>query len=192
MQTADFDVNDFVKPRQGDERLAVRFFVKAKQNGEKSQEAGRPVFEDVEYINIMVPGDRNNIILRPVTNTDKARFAQQYEHWKKNHDNEGLVGTPLEAWGILSLSQVEEFRYFGVRTVEHMAVLRDDICQKLPGATQLKQRAEAFLAAAKDAEPLRKVQAELQKRDSDIAAMQAAIQDQAKIIEELRAAQRKK
>lgn len=186
VETADFDVADFTQPRKGDERLAVRFFKKAKQHAAKSEEAGRPIFEEVEYIHVMVPGDRNHIITRPVTVMDKARFSQQYEHWKRTASNDGITGTPLEAWGVLSLAQVEEFRYFGIRTVEDMAQLRDDVCQKMPGAVTLKQRAEAFLAAAKEAEPVRKVQAELAKRDQDIDALRKALDDQARIIEELR------
>lgn len=187
VETADFDVQDFVQPRKGDERLAVRFFTKAKQNAQKSEEAGRPIFEEVEYVNIMVPGDRNHIITRPVTIQDKARFSQQYEHWRKNANNEGVVGTPLEAWGILSLAQVEEFRYFGVRTVEDMAALRDDVCQKMPGAITLKQRAEAFLVAAREAEPVRRVQVELAKRDEQMKAMENSLAEQARIIKELEA-----
>lgn len=185
METAEFDVNDFTQPRKGDERLAVRFFVKPKQHAEKSQAEGRPIFEEVEYIQVMVPGDRNHIIIRPVSVADKARFSKQYEHWKTTHNNDGVIGTPLEAWGVLSLAQVEEFRYFGVRSVEDMAELRDDVCQRIPGAVQLKQRAAAFLAAAKEAEPVRKVQAELEKRDADIAALNAALADQARIIKDL-------
>lgn len=185
MQTAEYNHEDFTKPRAGDEKLAVRFFIKAKQDAEASQIEGRPVFREHEYVQIMVPGDRNQAIVRPLAQHDRERFSQQYDHWKKTQSNDLVVGTPLEAWGILSLAQIEEFRYFGVRTIEHMAELRDDICQKMPGAITLKQKAMKFLELAKEDAPLRKVQAELDKRDNELATLKAAVEDQAKVIKKL-------
>lgn len=187
METADFNHEDFSKPRAGDERLAVRFFVKAKQDSEASVKEGRPIFKDVDFIQIVVPGDRNNAHVRPVAPNDKIRFQKQWEHWKATQNNDAVIGTPLEAWGILSLSQVEEFRYFGVRTIEQMASLNDSVCQKMHGAVALKQRATNFLQIMKEEAPMRRVQAELDARDKKIAELDAAIKDQASIIEELRA-----
>lgn len=187
MQTADFNYEDFSKPRAGDEKLAVRFFVKAKQDSEASREAGRPIFREHEYLQIIVPGDRNQAVVRPVSGQDKARFSKQYEHWRATQTNDITVGTPLEAWNLLTLSQIEEYKYFGVRTIEQMADLRDDTCQKITGATGLKQKAQAFLSIAKDAAPMKQVQIELDKRDIQISTMQAALDDQAKIIKQLQA-----
>lgn len=183
MQVAEFDHNDFSRPRAGDERLAVRFFVKAKQDPDLTAEAGGiPKFREHEYIQIMVPGDRNNIIARPLTDRDKDRFARQYEHWKKTQTNELVTGTPLEAWGILNLAQIEEYRYFGVRTIEQLGNLNDDICQKITGAVGLKQRAQTFLAMAKDEAPMKRVQAELDKRDNQIATLTAAVEEQSRLL----------
>lgn len=187
METAEYDYKDFTRPRAGDERLAVRFFRKAKQNPDKTQEAGRPIFDEVDYVQVMIPGDRNATNMRPVRPGDIQRFQKQYEHWKSTQSNEMVSGTPLEAWGVLSLAQVEEFRYFGVRTIEHMAELRDDVCMKITGALQLKQRAVQFMQIAKDEAPMRKVQAELDKRDGEIETLRQAIAEQAQQLKELRA-----
>jgi hypothetical protein len=193
MQTAEFDYKEFEKGnREGDKRLAIRFFTKARQDMEASQEAGRPIFKEVDYIQVMLPGDRTQVNIRPVMPGDKVRWARQYEHWKSTKNNDVVEGTPLEAWNILSLAQIEEYRYFGVRTIEHMAELRDDIVGRITGATSLKQKAQAFLALAKDEAPLKKVQAELDKRDNDIAALKAAIEDQAKVIKQLQSERSKK
>lgn len=180
MDTADFDVKSFAEgSRMGDEKLALRFFTKAKQDMDKTAEAGRPIFREIDYIHIMVPGDRNQAIIRPVAPADKIRFERQYEHWKKTQSNDVMIGTPLEAWNILSLSQIEEFRYFGVRSIEHMADLRDDVAQKITGALQLKQKAQAFIAIMKEEAPMKKVQSELDKRDKEIAALTASMAEMA-------------
>lgn len=186
METADFNVHDFdAGNNAGDAKLSLRFFTKAKQDAELTQAEGRPIFKEVEYIQVMIPGDRNQINIHPVTNQDRARFTKQYEHWKQNKNNDTVVGTPLEAWNILTLSQIEEYRYFGIRTIEQMADLRDDVCGKITGATILKQKAQVFMAILKDEAPMKKVQVELDKRDNELATMRAAIEDQAKLIKKL-------
>lgn len=182
----EYDYQDFEKERAGDDKLAIRFFRKAQQDSEATAREKRPIFKEVDYIQIMVPGDKSSIIVRPVSPSDKGRFARQYEHWQKTQQETLLEGTPLEAWGIMNLAQVEEYRYFGVRTIEHMAELRDDLCQKIMGATTLKQKAQKFIQLAKEEAPMRKVQAELDARDTKIGALETAVADQAKIIEELR------
>src|SRR5882672_146746 len=188
----EYDHNVFKQDQAGDEKLAIRFFRKAKQDSESSIRENRPVFMEIDYIQIVVPGDRTSTIVRPVTDSDIGRFGKQYEHWKKTNQEEMLNGTPLDAWGILNLAQIEEFRYIGVRTIEHMANLRDDICQKIMGATQLKQKATAFLEMAKADAPLKKVQEELDKRDTTIASLEEAVKQQGKLIEELQKAGAKK
>ena len=186
MQAADFDVRDFeANNSAADARLLVRFFVKAKQDPERTAAEGRPIFKEAEFIQIMVAGDRNASHIRPVAPGDKLRFGKQYDHWKKTQNNEMLTGTPLEAWGVLSLAQAEEYRYFGVRTIEQMAELRDDIVLKIPGATKLKQRAREFLDISRSEAPLKAVNAELEKRDNEIATLRKAIEDQAALIKDL-------
>lgn len=183
--TLEYDHEDFTKARAGDEKLAIRFFRKAKQNGEETAKQGRPIFEEIDYIQIVVPGDRTSTIVRPISEQDKVRFEKQYEHWKKTQQEEMVTGTPLEAWGIMSLAQIEEYRYFGVRTIEQMAGLRDDVCQKIMGGLQLKQKAVNWIAIAKEEAPLKKVQAELDARDTRIASLEAALSEQGKLLEKL-------
>src|SRR5262245_17200254 len=180
-QEYDGDAELFTKESKGDDRLAVRFFLKPARDDVKSEAEGRMVFRDVEYIQIMVPGDRDNIIVRPAGEGDKRRFSKQYQDWKANERSEQVVGTPLELWGKLTLSQVEEFRYIGCRTVEQLAELRDDAMLRMPGAVDLKRKAQAFLQAQKDEAPMRMLQAELDKRDARDAERDVAmkaLQDQ--------------
>lgn len=178
MQMFESNVEDFTKARAGDEKLALRFFTKAAQDAEATAREGRPIFKEVEYIQIVNPGDRTTTNIRPIGPADKGRFAQQIAHWRATQQSEQLVGTPLEAWGIMSLAQIEEYRYFGVRTIDQMGDLRDDVCQKIMGATTLKQRAQKFLQLAKDEAPVKAVHAELKKRDEEIEMLKQAIADQ--------------
>jgi hypothetical protein len=186
LATFEGDQHEFTRARAGDEKLAVRFFAKATQDGEQTALQGRPIFKEVDYIQIVLPGDRTNTVVRPVSAVDAERFRLQFEHWKRTKEEQMLQGTPLEAWGIMNLAQIEEYRYFGVRTIDQMAELRDDVCQKIMGATPLKQRAIAFLAMAKDKAPLQAVQAELVKRDEQIESLTKAVEAQAAELKAMR------
>lgn len=181
METFNEDVELFTKETKGDDRLAVRFFLKPARDDAASAADGVMRFKDVEYVQIMVPGDRDNIIIRPAGEGDKRRFGQQYRDWKADKSSEQAVGTPLDMWGRLTLSQVEEFRYIGVRTIEQLAVLNDSAMLRMPGAAELKRKAQAFLDAQKEEAPMRHLQAELEKRDSDTNALKeqlAQLQEQ--------------
>lgn len=184
MDTIDYDYTIHSRPRAGDERLAVRFFRKAKQDPDKTAEAGRPIFVEYDFIQVMVPGDRDSAHVRPVRPNDIVRFKQQYDHWKATQNNDAVSGTPIEVLG-LTLGQVEEYRYFGVRTVEQMAELRDDIVLKMMGASTFKQKAQAYLEIIKSEAPMRKVSVELEKRDNQIETLQTAIAEQAILIKQL-------
>lgn len=178
METYNEDVDLFTTERKGDERLAVRFFKKAARDDVASTADGVMRFKEVDYIQIMVPGDRDNIIIRPAGEGDKRRFAKQYEDWQRNEKGEQLLGTPLELWGRLSLPQIEEMRYIGVRSVEQLAELNDSAMLKMPGAVEMKRKAAAFIAAQKEEAPMRKMQAELEQRDTKIEEQAQAIEQQ--------------
>lgn len=187
METLEYNHEDFGRPRAGDEKLAIRFFKKASQDMEQTREQNRPIFAETEYIQIMVPGDKTTIVVRPISYDDHQRFAKQYESWKSSHKEslDVLIGTPLETWNQLSLAQVEEFRYFGIRTVEHLAALRDDVMMKMPGAIDMKKRAQTFLDAAAAGAPLAHMQAELDKRDNEMVTLRNMLKEQGDKIEAL-------
>jgi hypothetical protein len=186
LQTFEGDQHEFMRARAGDEKLAVRFFTKAMQDSDQTAIQGRPIFKEFDYIQIVIPGDRSNTIVRPISVQDVDRFQKQYDHWKRTKEEEMLQGTPLDAWGIMNLAQIEEYRYFGVRTIDQMATLSDDICGKIMGATPLKQRAIQFLALAKEGAPLKAMNAELVKRDQQIADLTQAVKDQAEELKAMR------
>lgn len=185
MEVFEADVRDFQPGAQGvDANLAVRFFTHPIMNEDKSTQEGRPIFDDTEMIEIRVRGDRNNIIQRPVRPEDKRRFREAYKAYTEEA-KELEDGTPLNEWPLVTKSMVEELKYLGFRTVEHVAVANDGVCARVPGLTQLKQRAQAFLDIAKGTAPLEKLQSELEAERMRNAALQAQMADLAQRVEQL-------
>jgi hypothetical protein len=177
---------------QQSERLFVRFSMhpvldEVRTHGGKLSDgtiveaAGYPVHKEVEYIEIAVPGDKTNIIHRPLRDEDKRRFRQQYQAWKANPEGnqDGTVGFPLKDWPGISRAQVEDLKYFRVHTVEQLANLSDGNAANIGPIQDLKRKAQAFLQAAKAAAPLAKLEHELKARDNEIETLKRQREEQA-------------
>lgn len=165
--------------QSGDEQLAVVFYIHPKQNEEKSKEAGRPIFEDREYIRIVQPGNKENIIERPATEMDLARFPRHYQAFKQRvNDEEYVEGTRLEEWPAITRSQVAELKYLHVNTVEQLANLSDANTQGFMGLNLLKQKAATYLEASnvtKAAEEMESLRATNATMAEQLAALQARL-----------------
>jgi hypothetical protein len=130
-----------------DSKLYVNFYMRPVLQQTESDQANRPIFKDVEHVRIMVPGDKLSIVDRIASNDDKARFAEHYAKFSAGHENQ-VVGTQLDAVPWMTRSKVEEYKYFGILTVEQLAAAGDNIGQKFMGFQHDKSRAQAFLDAA--------------------------------------------
>lgn len=177
MQTLEFDHNVFdPQSAEQDKHLAVRFFVMAVQDPEASAKEGRPIFKDVVHVELRVRGDRNNVVHKPVDEQIKRRFR---DAWRAYEQGEELMqqGTPLAEWPAMSKSMVEELKYFGFFTVEHVANARDDVLSRFPGLRSVQQRAKNFLELAKGSAPLERMQKEIETERSEKEALKAQVAD---------------
>ena len=149
MQTADFNHQDFNTSREQevDEQLLVRFFHKERENKAATIKEGRPIFKEVEYVEIRIPGSRSVQACRPATEGDKQRFHRHYEAFKKRVELPE-EGTLLAEWPQISRSQVEELKFFGVKTVENMANMSDTNATQFQGGYALRTRAKEWLEKA--------------------------------------------
>lgn len=137
--------------------------------------AGRPIFDDVEFIIINIPGDKTQEIHREVRPTDKVEFAKQYQAWKAGQDQETASGTPLEQWPTISRAQVEELRFFKVRTVEQLAELSDSNASRMGPITAIRQKAKDFLEKAKGNAPMEQMRGLLAERDGEVEALKRQV-----------------
>ena len=149
-------------------RLVVFFHKKAKKNNFRSEQEGRPIFDDVIYIKKMVPGDSLSIIDRPMYESDKNEFPLQWAHFQNRQSDDQMVsGTPLIEWPILTTAQAEELRGLKFYTVENIANASDSQLQRigmLAGMSPhtFRDKAKLFINKAKDI-------AEESKREEELA-----------------------
>lgn len=172
-----------------DAALIVQFYLHPVRQGHASQVAGRDIFKDEEYIWIRFAGDRTKEIRRPVdllgsngAPPDPERFPKAWMAFK-NSGVEVHEGTPLEEWPIVGKSTAMNLKGMNVHTVENLAAVSDAVLHNLgTGGRELRDKAQAWLKAAKDASAVSSMQAELAKRDEDIAALKQQLADLAKSV----------
>lgn len=167
-----------------DKNLLVFFSNRPHPDKTASAKEGRPIFVSREYVTIMVPGDKTNVVNRPVNDLDRRRFADRYAAFKSGAKEE-QVGTPLDTVPWITREQVEELKFFNVRTLEHLANMPDGNAQKFMGINQLRQRARDHIELAKENAPAMKLKEELRERDSTISVMQKQLAEMAAKIEAL-------
>lgn len=185
LQEADFSTTQrAMEGRSADDRLMIKFELFPHPNETKSLEAGHPVYDDKEFITIIVPGDKTSIVHRPVWAQDKERFARQYAQFKQGQE-QTVVGLPLKLWGGITLGQAKEFEYFNIKTVEQLAEMSDGNGIVIQGFNGLKQRAKDYVAQTKDQQPMMEMRAELEKKDSEIAALSQNFQELSGQVKEL-------
>jgi hypothetical protein len=175
----------------GDDRLGVMFYMQVVDDPERTLAEGRKCFREIEFVRIMVPGDRHNVIERPVQVTgiiptdDRMRFSRQYERFKANQEQRVHEGTPLTLWPQMPAALARELEFINVFTVEQLADIADTYVPKIPMGSQWKQKAAAFVAALKDQSQVNKMIAELEERDNKIAVLEQAVAEQATQLKEL-------
>jgi hypothetical protein len=128
---------------QGDDKLHVRFFTLARIDVAASTEHNRPIFKDVPYVEIMMPGDKNNIVVEPVWDQHMRRFPTQWEQFKRGEEQQA-VGTPLKIAPFLTPALIAELNLMKIVTIEQLANLSDNALTFM-GAQEFKQAAKRYL-----------------------------------------------
>ena len=172
-----------------DARLAVQFYKKSVKQDIASDEAGRPIFKEFDFVRIMIPGDNLTEIDTYAQESHKQRFPRQWAHYQNQmSSHEDVIGTPLDQWPQVTRSQAEELRGLKFHTVESIADCSDQQLQRIGMVAGMsphnfRLKAKAFLNLANNSAEVAQREAELQalrqendkikaETDAKLAAMQ--------------------
>jgi hypothetical protein len=174
-----------------DARLAVQFYKKSVKQDIASDEAGRPIFKEFDFVRIMIPGDNLTEIDTYAQESHKQRFPRQWAHYQNQvGSHQDIVGTPLEQWPQVTRSQAEELRGLKFHTVESIAECSDQQLQRIGMVAGMsphnfRLKAKAFLNLANDSaevahreEELQALRVENDKIKAETDAKLAAMQEQ--------------
>jgi hypothetical protein len=183
---SDLNNPDYQGASNPDSRLAVQFYSRPVQNEFESEKQGRPIFTDVDFVRIFVPGDQTSAIDTFAREEHKKRFPMHWAHYQNKHGGDPKeIGTPLSQWPRLTQSQVEELRALKFFTVESVANAADVSLQNIGMVAGMspfafRDHAKRFLqvargdAVAQEAESRAKALDEENKRLREAQEAQAA------------------
>lgn len=129
-----------------------RFYNDAIQNMEMSEKEGRPIYQDVEMVEVRIPGDQQMTWVGKVEEKHKHRWPEQYAAFKRGEER-AASGTPLEHWPnpTMTKSRVAEIKAHNILSVEELAGIPDSSLQKLGmGARELREQARYYISNAND------------------------------------------
>ena len=157
--------------KHADSRLQVRFYKRPVQQEHESQEAGRPIFKEFDFVHICVAGDTLTEIDTYVLPSHKTRFPQQWANYmnRQGANEPDIVGTPVSEWPIVSKSQAEELRALKFHTVEAIAGASDQQLQRMGMAAGMSPY--AFRDKAKSFLNLATASVETDKRDQELNSL---------------------
>jgi hypothetical protein len=153
-----------------DSRLTVKFYKRPVKLEDESIAQGRPIFQEFDFIKILVPGDALTEIDTYVSEGHKTRFPIQWANYMNRQGSEiSFNGTPLSEWPQISVSQAEELKGIKFHTVEAIAHASDQQLQKIGmiagmSPHNFRERAKTFLNLAKES-------ADVSKRDEELAQL---------------------
>ena len=189
MLASDDQNPEFVGAKNPDAALIVEFYTRPVQDMFQTSKQGRPIYHDVIYVRINVPGIKDMLWDMPARSDHKQRFPLQWAHYKNRTEGDAReIGTPLTEWPVITRSQAEEFRSLKFFTVESIANASDANIANLgmmggiaPHA--LREKARAFLKAATDsalpqhqADELAKSKAEIENLKAEMKRLAATVE----------------
>jgi hypothetical protein len=165
--------SDEKDPKAG---LHVEFYPGKRFNEFRSKETGKPEFDLVTFIKKCNPGDPTNIVERPATEQDKEEWPRHWAAFERRTSYRPETGTPVEDWPRLDVATVAKLKALEFHTVEQIAECSDQQCQRIGmGCFELRTKAAAYIAAAKDSSLAQKQAEELALRDQEIADLKETV-----------------
>lgn len=167
-----------------DNVLIPRFFIEPVPMPFRSAQEGRPIFEDQEFVEILIPGAKSSPV-RPVSDEDRRTWPREYEAFKRSESQEGLSGTPLKEWPAMNRSMVKEFNGVNIYTVEQLVAMPDSLLQNAGlGAREWQAKAKVFLDQAAGGAAASALAAELEAMRADNEGLKAQVTELIKRLDE--------
>ena len=171
---AEFDYTLFQEQQKADRGIRVKFTIKSVPDKKQTEEFKRPIFRDIEMVEMLIPGRRHPTIRR-LDDALRRRFKSQYDAWKEDNNAEVDFGTPLIEYPKISRSLVEELAHFKVKTVEQLALMPDTQASQFQNGLTIKREAEKWLEEADKERPIAELRAQVEQLEAERAELAEAI-----------------
>lgn len=163
--------------KAGDGQQIVRFYARSVEDPVKSKEAGRPIHEQVPYMELRHPGDKLFVLNRPAVLSDIQRFPKQWERFRMGQTDLDS-GTPLSLMFPGHPEVVDNLRALGLHTVEHLAAVGDGEVGNIgPGGRKWRDAAKRMIDSSEANAETVKLREENRIMAERVAAMEQQMKD---------------
>jgi hypothetical protein len=167
--------------------IVPRFFVHTIPDDKATKEKGRPMFKDMECVEVRMAANKQTVAVFPAHDvwqwdeidgvrqpiTYAMRWPDQYKRFKAN-EAQAMSGTPLEELTFLTQAKRSELKALSIYTAEALASLDGQPLKTLGmGGRELKNQAEAYLNRATDSAAVTRMASEIESLKQVIAGLQA-------------------
>jgi hypothetical protein len=177
MQDANWTNDSFMEDNRG--KMAVFFHTVQVQNNFKTMTEKRPIFEEKIFLKKLVPGDSTLVVDRPMREQDIEEYPIEWARFEQKKEQR-VSGTPIDVWSAISETQKAEFKALHIFTIDQFAQLADSVGNKIMGFNDLRDKARAFIAAAKDSAVFDKIRAEtdakLAQQEEEMAQLRVLVE----------------
>jgi hypothetical protein len=155
--------------------VVARFYKGSIQNNFKTQEEGRPIFEERDMIDILIPGNPKLTVVDEVKPYHKERFPRQWAAYQLNNTDNHITGTPLAQWARVTPVMKDQLAAIGFLSVENVAQASDQSIASIGMAVGVsphtfREQAKNYLKLAAD-------ESTLSKESEKVNALQKTIDD---------------
>lgn len=175
-----------------DKDLVIPLFrIHTTENKAKSKEAGRPIFDDMEVVEVRFAGDRNKVSVFPAhavcgqtqdqdgdyrTMTYAERWPEQYKRFKAKQ-TQVAEGTPVDELPFLTQAKRSELKALSIYTAEALASLDGQPLKNLgQGGRELKNQAQAYLDRASGTADVTKMASKIADLEQLVRELQGSAQ----------------
>lgn len=126
-------------------RNTITFYKHREKNNYKSEQEGRPVWDEKDFICIICPGQDKQRVQRPVRDEDIQEYSEAWKAYCEKR-KQPVNGTPIADLPGMTQSILTLMDHGNITTIEQLASIGDTEVQNLgPNGMVLRSRAKSFL-----------------------------------------------
>jgi len=169
--------------RENMAHVTPRFYSEQRKADGVDPATGLPRFIEVEFVELIIAGDRGSAAVKRVTPEIKRQWADAYARWKSGQVSADMIGDgiPLALWPTCQPGVVEGLRYINVFTVQQLAGIADTALTQpgMLGLRDLRDKARAFIESAKTTAPIARLEVENDDLKKRLELMTSQMKDMA-------------
>lgn len=170
-----------------DDGLIVGFYKRSVLNAARSKEEGKPVYEGRDFVKIQHPGETQNIVDRPIQDSDRHRWPRQW-HLYQQGVNQAPDGVPLSLLFPAKPEIETTLRGYNIHTVEQLANLSAHAISTVGmGCQEWVNGAKRYMEQASKGVNHHQFEKAMAEKDSRIAALERNLAEVTALVRERQA-----